>query len=364
MYAIEEVQADAEAFRHAVRERQAFRPLYVKIKLIYGCNLRCAMCNHWRAPREAPLSAARLREVLAELAALGCRKIHFTGGEPLLRPFVPDLTAYATSLGMRVNMTTNGTLIDKERARRLVEAGLRGVNISLDSPDRRVHDQVRGVRGAWKKTTQALEYLARYAHKGKLAVRVNTVVSRHNYQSLAALPDLVHSLGAQSLNLIPVDDHCGEHLSLRRRDMEAFNAEIAPQIAERALALGLMRDERAAYPFGRTPGEMRMARHGQYAFGWYKRRPCFAPWTHSLIDYNGLVYVCCMTREQVAPLGDLKRDSFTDIWTGAGYNAIRQMMHPPQLAPCQRCDDFLEENRKLLAVATSSATERTENTEV
>jgi MoaA/NifB/PqqE/SkfB family radical SAM enzyme len=108
-----------------------------------------------------------------------------------------------------------------------------------------------------------------------------------------------------------------------------------------------MTHERQAYPFGRTREQMARARRGQYALGWYDRHPCFAPWTHSLIDFNGLVYVCCMTREQIAPLGDLKQASFTAIWTGPGYQAIRQMMHPPALAPCRRCDDFLEENRRL-----------------
>lgn len=287
MYAIEEVAADAEAFRAAVGERRAYRPLYVKIKLMYGCNLKCEMCKHWRETREPPLSIPKFTAALDELAALGCRKIHFTGGEPLLRPQVPDLTAHATALGLRVNMTTNGTLVDKELAKRLAEAGLRGVNVSIDSPDRRMHDRARGEHGAWKKTVRAVEFFRRLAHKGKLAIRLNTVVSRTNYASLAPLPDLAHELGADALNLIPVDDHCGEHLSLRRRDIEDFNARIAPRLADRALELGLMTHENQAYPFGRTPGEMARARRGLYALGWYDRHPCFAPWTHSLIDFNG-----------------------------------------------------------------------------
>lgn len=350
MYAIEEVTADAETFRRAVEERRAYRPLYVKIKLMFGCNLKCEMCNHWRETREPPLTIARFKETLGELAALGCRKIHFSGGEPLLRPQVPDLVAHATALGLRVTMTTNGTLVDKALAKRLIESGLRGVNVSLDSPDRRVHDRVRGARGAWKETTRAIRLFRRYAHKGKLVVRVNTVVSRTTYASLAPLPDLAHALGADALNLIPVDDHCGEPLALRRRDIEDYNAHIAPALAARALALGLMAREREAFPFGRTSRDLALARRGNYAFGWYDRHPCFAPWTHSLIDFNGLVYVCCMTREQMPPIGDLKTSSFTEIWTGAGYQAIRRMMHPPALAPCRRCDDFVEENRRLLEI--------------
>ncbi len=145
-----------------------------------------------------------------------------------------------------------------------------------------------------------------------------------------------------------MDDHCGEHLSLRHQDIAAYNTQIAPVIAEQALALGLMQDERQAYPFGRTPAETKRARRGLYALGWYDRHPCFAPWTHSLIDFNGHVYVCCMTREQIPPIGDLKQATFTEIWNGAGYAAIRGLMQPPALAPCRRCDDFLGENRALL----------------
>jgi MoaA/NifB/PqqE/SkfB family radical SAM enzyme len=308
------------------------------------------MCNHWRETREPPLSIERFGEVLIELAELGCRKLHFSGGEPLLRPHVPDLVAHATQLGLRVTMTTNGTLVDKDLAKRLVEAGLRGVNVSIDSPDRKLHDHIRGERGAWKKAAQAVKYFRRYAHKGKIKIRLNTVIGRYNYLSLAPLADFAHEIGADAINLIPVDDHCGEHLAPRKRDIAAYNARIAPPLAERALALGLIQHEAEVYPFGRTATDRARARHGEYAQGWYTTHPCFMPWTHSLIDFNGLVYVCCMTREQMPPLGDLKQSSFREIWTGANYQAIRQMMHPPALKPCRRCDDFLEENRRLLEI--------------
>jgi MoaA/NifB/PqqE/SkfB family radical SAM enzyme len=350
MSIVEDILADPDDFCRTVAERAAYRPVYVKIKLFFGCNLKCAMCNHWRETREPPLSIERFREVLTELAELGCHKIHFSGGEPLLRPQVPDLAAHATQLGLRVTMTTNGTLVDKELAKRLVEAGLRGVSVSIDSPDRKLHDRIRGERGAWKKAAQAVKYFRRYAHKGKIDIRLNTVVGRYNYLSLAPLADFAQEIGADAINLIPVDDHCGEHLAPRKRDIAEYNERIAPPLAERALALGLIQHESEAYPFGRTPTDRARARHGEYAQGWYASHPCFMPWTHSLIDFNGLVYVCCMTREQIQPLGDLKQSSFSEIWTGARYQAIRQMMHPPALKPCRRCDDFLEENRRLLEI--------------
>ncbi|MFN8412429.1 MAG: radical SAM protein [Anaerolineales bacterium] len=347
MYSLETISNEKDDFQKAVLNARAFKPLYVKIKVNYGCNLKCEMCKHWRETREAPISMDRFKQTLTELAELGTKKIHFSGGEPLLRPQLPELVAHATELGMRVTMTTNGTLVTKEKAKAFIEAGLRGVNISIDSPIRKIHEKVRGVEGSFKLTTKAVSLFNKYAHKGKLTVRINTVVSRDNYFSLATLPDLAHELGANGINLIPVDDHCGEHLSMRKKDIALFNEEIAPQIEKRAHELGINIADEDAFPFGRDESEVRLGRAGRYAFGYYSKHPCYAPWTHSLIDFNGFVYVCCMTREQIPPLGDLKKQTFKEIWEGGAYQAIRQKMHPPSLKPCQRCDDFIDENKKI-----------------
>jgi segregation and condensation protein B len=207
--------------------------------------------------------------------------------------------------------------------------------------------EIRGVQGAFKATTKAVQLFQRYRHKGKLNIRINTVVSRTNYQTLESLPELAYELGADGINLIPVDDHCGEILSMRKKDIHRFNEEIGPRIAERALALGLIVSDEEAFPFGRTESEVRLGRAGRYAFGYYDKRPCYAPWTHSLIDFNGNVYVCCMTRERIPPIGNIKSQSFQEIWEGQAYQRIRLKMHPPALNACRRCDDFIGENKKI-----------------
>lgn len=347
MYNPEEIETRKEELREAVLHARPFSPLYVKLKVFYGCNLKCEMCNHWRERREPPVPSERFLAVIQELAGLGTRKIHISGGEPMLRPQVPEIVEQATALGIKVTMTTNGTLIDKVKAKRLVEGGLRGVNISIDSPARKMHEKIRGVEGAFKATAKAVRLFKRYRHKGKLSIRINTVVSRTNYQTLGGLPDLAHELGADGINLIPVDDHCGEILSMRRKDIALFNKEIAPRIADRALALGLMVSDEDAFPFGRSETEIRLGRAGRYAFGYYDKHPCYAPWTHTLIDFNGDVYVCCMTRERMPPLGNIRNLSFGEIWESPAYRQVRLNMHPPSLAACKSCDDFVEQNRMI-----------------
>ena len=245
-------------------------------------------------------------------------------------------------------MTTNGTLVDKKLAKQLVKAGLRVVNISIDAPEHKTHDGIRGVEGSWKKTVRALEYFRRYSKKGRPIIRVNTVVSELNYRTLTGMPDFVHRHGADQLNLIAVDGFACEGLNLSKGHIQEFNSEVAPAIARRSLQLGLMGTPDQAYPFGQTPAQVKLARKGLYAFGWYQHNPCFVPWFHSLIDYNGLVYICCMTRERTPPLGDLKKSSFREVWQGEEYGQTRRKAQPLLPPYCARCDNFLLENRTLL----------------
>lgn len=350
MYAFDEVEADAPAFRAAFAGSEGFRPLYVKIKLIFGCNLRCRMCQHWRSARPEQLGTERLREVLAELALLGCRKVHFTGGEPSLRPDLEELVAHASAHGIRVTLTTNGTRLDRRRARALVEGGLRGANVSLDGPTPDIHDAVRGVEGSWSQAVEGLKNLRKEAHRGKLGLSVNTVVNRLNLMELDQMPGLALRCGARRLRLLPVDDHTGDDLRPAPEAIAAFNRDVAPRLAKRALRAGLFERAADAWPFGRSGDDLAEGAQGRYAFGYYRARPCFAPFTHALIDHDGRVFVCCMQRG--APvLGDLRTQSFAEVWQGATLGRVRAMMRGRERLPaCARCDDFLVENRRLQAI--------------
>src|SRR5215207_7153919 len=113
MYNLEQIAAEKDEIREAVLNARAYKPIYVKIKVNYGCNLKCEMCKHWRENREPPISMDRFKETLTDLAELGCKKIHFSGGEPMLRPRLAELVDHSSNLGMRVTMTTNGTLVTK-----------------------------------------------------------------------------------------------------------------------------------------------------------------------------------------------------------------------------------------------------------
>ena len=347
MYNVERLQGEAEAFAGAIRQAEPFRPLMVKMKLTWQCNLACEMCDYWRQDLPSPLTTDLVVHTLDELATLGCRKVHFSGGEPTLRPDLPDLIAHARRLKLRVTLTTNGTLLTRELAKQLVSAGLNSVCVSIDSPVRSVHDRIRGAPGALKQTIAGVRELRRAAKQRdvSLPIRINTVVSRESYSTLDRLPALVHLLGAKSILLMPVDDPSGGLLLNKRRLLD-YNRRIAPALAEQALALGLMRSLREAYPFGVTREELAASRNGHYARGEFERQPCYAPWTHALIAADARVAPCCSAPR--VTLGNLQEQTFAEIWRGESYHHLRESMRDGSPLPhCAGCDVFLAENRTL-----------------
>jgi GTP 3',8-cyclase len=117
------------------------RPIdYLRVSVTDRCNLRCWYCaptQNWNLLRhEELLSFDEISAVVRSAAALGFRKFRITGGEPLLRPGLPDLVQRIAAIpGVAdLGLTTNGVLL-AEMARPLREAGLHRVNVSLDAID-------------------------------------------------------------------------------------------------------------------------------------------------------------------------------------------------------------------------------------
>lgn len=149
------MSAGMAARRLLARAARLFKPLFgaaIMLSVTNRCQCRCARCAV-NAGGEAggELTADEIRRLLADAAALGAREVSFFGGEPLLRPELPDLVAHARGLGLRAALTTNGLLLDAAAARRLKDAGLSAAGVSLDDPDPAAHDAGRGVPGLWRR---------------------------------------------------------------------------------------------------------------------------------------------------------------------------------------------------------------------
>ena len=137
--------------------------------------------------------------VIDEIAAFApeCVTI-LTGGEPLLRRDILEIVRRAAERGLWVVVGTNGVRITENLARRLAEAGARGLSLSLDALDPDRHDRFRKVRGAWRNTVEGAEILNRTG----LPFIVQTTAGSHNLGELEAIADFAHDrLAAKVWNL-------------------------------------------------------------------------------------------------------------------------------------------------------------------
>jgi len=116
-----------------------------------ACNLKCVHCYARAVDRthERELNHEQGLGLIDDMAAFGAPVVLFSGGEPLMRPDLVELASYAVSKGMRAVISTNGTLISKDKAKELKEVGLSYVGVSLDGMEE-VNDRFRGRKGAFK----------------------------------------------------------------------------------------------------------------------------------------------------------------------------------------------------------------------
>jgi Fe-coproporphyrin III synthase len=154
------------------------------------CNLRCVHCYaHAKDQRfDNELSTEEGRLLIDDLAAFGAPVLLLSGGEPLMRPDLPELAAYAVQHGMRAVISTNGTLIDGAMARTLKEIGLSYVGISIDGTEA-VNDRFRGVPGAYRKAIEGI----RNCREAGIKVGLRFTINRFNAGEIPAIFDLLEA---------------------------------------------------------------------------------------------------------------------------------------------------------------------------
>jgi 12,18-didecarboxysiroheme deacetylase len=156
-----------------------------------ACNLRCIHCyaSADNRPSENELTTEEGFRLLEDLAQFGCPVVLFSGGEPLVRPDIFDLIAYAVRLGLRAVLSTNGTLIDHALAKELKKLGLSYVGISLDGIGE-VHDRFRGSKGCFEKVVQAIENCQREG----LKVGLRFTINKFNAEEIPKVFDFVEEM--------------------------------------------------------------------------------------------------------------------------------------------------------------------------
>lgn len=159
-------------------------------------------CGYERVSRgvlpRTELSRTQCFRVIDEIAQINPNiLLIMTGGEPLLRPDILEISRYAAQTGFLVVMGTNGVLLNDETVQKMIDHGVSGAGISLDSIDSVNHDRFRGMEGAYEATMNGIEAIKR----ANLDFLVQTSMTRWNYDEIPEIVEFAYQLGAKVFNL-------------------------------------------------------------------------------------------------------------------------------------------------------------------
>lgn len=171
-------------------------PMILAWETTSACNLECLHCRASATPEPRPgeLSTAEGRSLLEEVARAGTKMVILSGGESLMRDDLFELSRHGTSLGLRMTLATNGSLITAETVIEMKKAGIARVSVSLDGVTAQMHDRFRGRGGAFDLAVEGIGTLVR---KG-VPVQVNTTVAAMNIAQMADFPTFLERLGVMA----------------------------------------------------------------------------------------------------------------------------------------------------------------------
>jgi len=322
-------------------------PSNYHLVVLENCFLRCKMCYMWKSEKESeelPVSVwedfiSSLKVIVDEKA-----KIHFVGGEPLMKDSITDLVRFSSECGFKSSMTTNAFLIDRKKAKQIAESGLDTLVISLDSLNHETHDYLRGAKGAYQKAMEAVAYFDELSSTSP-KIHINTTIMAININDLIDLVKWVDAhkrvsfISFQAVMqpfFTPIDNYwykdC-EFNFLWPKDIEQVNLIIDELIR-------LKRNgSRITNPI------LQLEAFKSYFLSpdsFIKKGACNLGYDSLTVNSHGDMFLCL----EKEPLGNIRNDCIKDLWSSEKIIKIRQ-----QIKTCRKncklmVNCFFEERRR------------------
>jgi len=294
-------------------------PYRMDLAVTYRCNNDCAHCYNARERNFPELTTKAWKGILDKLWGLGVPHIVFTGGEATLRNDLPELIAHAEKNGQITGLNTNARrLADEKYVQHLVDAGLDHVQITVESCDADVHDQMMRAKGAHKQTIKGLKNVL----ASPLYVMTNTTMLRTNVDTIPDTLDFLAELGVPTVGLNALI-YSGNGLTV--------GTGLAERELQPILDIAIQKTEaRGQKLIWYTPTQYCQFDPTQQNLG---VKGCTAALYSLCIESNGDVLPC---QSYYTSLGSMLDDNWDSIWNHELAVRLRERQGLPD--KCDGCD--------------------------
>ena len=329
-------------------------------EITYRCNLKCKMCYLWGEKSEEStqknilhnvhneLNINELQNILIpQLKRMHVKAVKITGGEPLIRKDIFEVIKLFRSENFKCRMISNLSIQPEKNAKKLVESGLEGINVSIDGP-KEVHDKIRGVIGAYSKTTDTLKAITKLKNE-KPIIRLNCVISAMNMAYLSDVMDTAKKTGADVVSYQfmawstnEVTEKTNHILELTENrihfaDIDPPLLDIDSLIISKQIEQICIKSRMYDIPVYFHPLYLPIKK--QEIEDWYsdacfhRVSKCLYPFMEARMDPYGNIYPCLDVS-----MGNIKNQGLKEIWNNERYVNFRKKLKTEGIFPaCSKC---------------------------
>jgi radical SAM protein with 4Fe4S-binding SPASM domain len=290
-------------------------PIAISFEPTTSCNLRCPECPSGLRSFTRPtgmLEEEMYKKTIDELADTLLYLIFYFQGEPYLHPKFFELVKYAHDKGLYTATSTNAHYLTDERARRTVESGLDRLIISIDGTTQDVYQQYR-IGGKLEKVLEGTRNIIKW--KKKLGSKTphtifQFLVVKPNEHQIEEVKKLAKEMGVDEVGLKTAQIYDYEE-----------GSDLIPTI-----------DKYSRY---------KKENSGQYSIKNELVDHCWKMWHSCVITWDGLVVPCCFDKDAEYRMGDMKQQSFKELWEGESYKSFRASLIKSrnEIEMCKNCTE-------------------------
>lgn len=298
-----------------------------------SCNLACVHCraSSLKGPYPGELGTEACRRLIDDIASFSKPVVILTGGEPLLRPDIFEIARYGTDKGLRMVLATNGTLLTEESVRKMIDAGIGRVGISLDGENAEGHDAFRKVPGAFAGAVAGIEILKKMG----MEFQINTTITRDNLDRVEEILKLAIDLGAAAHHIfLLVPTGRGKEMADRAISAEEYERTLN-RFYEWNLSCPIQLKATCAPHYFRILHRRKKGGGEEHAGPLHAMtRGCLGGSAFCFISHIGQVQPCGYLE---IDCGRIKEKSFREIWeNSAQFRALRDLKQ--YKGKCGRCE--------------------------
>ena len=290
-------------------------PISMAIEPTTSCNLRCPECPSGLRQFTRPIGMLEPSFFKTTIDSVYKELIYLTfyfQGEPYLNPNFLEMVRYASDKGIYTSTSTNAHYLNKEQAKKTVESKLDRLIISIDGTTQQTYEQYR-IGGTLQKVIDGTKHIV--AAKKELKSGTPHIV----FQFLVVKPN--------------------EH---QLNDVEQLAAELGvDEVVFKTAQVYDFENGNPLIPVNETYSRYKKQADGTYSIKNKLLDQCWRMWSSCVVTWDGVVVPCCFDKDAKHPLGDLKTQSFKELWGSVKYQNFRHsvLRSREEIDICKNCSE-------------------------